>query len=84
MRDGRLRRLQKRRLQKMVDMCFWFKKSHAFDVVYMKKYDRTLTKESKKIGNDQELIQSNLTTHPQNQKGNKHIHTFINVHESQS
>ena len=27
---------------------------------------------SKKMGNDQELIQSNPISHPQNQKGQKH------------
>ena len=32
-------------------------------------------------GNDQELIQSNPTPNPQNQKGKKHTHKFINVHK---
>ena len=33
----------------------------------------SLTLESKRISNDQELIQSDPTSRPQNQKGNKYI-----------
>ena len=30
-------------------------------------------------GNDQELTQSNPTSHPQNQKGKRHTHKLITV-----
>ena len=40
-----------------------------------------LEKSKKKKGNDKELIQSNPISHPQNQKGKKHIHKFINFHD---
>ena len=36
---------------------------------------------SKKKGSDHELIQSNQTSNPQNQKEKKHTHKLINVHE---
>ena len=37
--------------------------------------------QSKKISNDQELIQSDPTSHPQNQKGNNQIHKLTAVYE---
>ena len=39
---------------------------------------------SKKISNDQELIQSDPTPRPQNQKGNNQIHKLTKVYERQS
>ena len=37
---------------------------------------------NQKTGNDQELIQSNTTFYPQNQKGKKHTHKLINFHDT--
>ena len=42
------------------------------------------TSQSKKISNDQELIQSNPTPCPQNQKGNNQIHKLTTVYERHS
>ena len=39
---------------------------------------------SKKISNDQELIQSDPTSCPQNQKGNHLIHKLTSVYERHS
>ena len=39
---------------------------------------------SKKISNDQELIQSDPTSRPQNQKGNNQTHKPTTVHERHS
>ena len=38
-------------------------------------------RKSKKKINDQELIQSNPTSHPQNRKGRKHTYKKINIHK---
>ena len=40
--------------------------------------------ESKKISNDQELIQSDPISCPQNQKGNNEIHKLTTVYEKHS
>ena len=40
--------------------------------------------QNKKISNDQELIQSDPTTCPQNQKGNNKIHKMTAVYERHS
>ena len=40
--------------------------------------------QSKKIGNDQELIQSDPISCPQNQKGNNYIHKLTAVYERHS
>ena len=40
--------------------------------------------QSKKISNDQELIQSDPTSCPQNQKGNNKIHKLTAVYERHS
>ena len=39
---------------------------------------------SKKIGNNQKLIKSKPTPHPQNRKGKKPMHRLINFHENQT
>ena len=39
---------------------------------------------SKKIGNNQKLIKSKPTPHPQNRKGKKPIHRLINFHENRT
>ena len=47
------------------------------------RHSTTSDKKSKKKGTDQELEQSNFTSHFKNQKGKKraHTHTLINFHE---
>ena len=45
---------------------------------------RILRMKSKKISNDQELIQSDPISCPQNQKGNNHIHKLTAVYERDS
>ena len=42
------------------------------------------TYKSKKLSNDQELIQSDPTPRPQNQKGNNQTHKSTTVYEKQS
>ena len=40
--------------------------------------------QSKKKGNNQKLIQPNLTSHPKNQKGKKDTHKLTKAHERHS
>lgn len=50
--------------------------------LYMWHYLRSL--QSKMKGSDQELIESNPTSQPQNQKETKYTHKLINIHERQA
>ena len=49
--------------------------------IHMYVYIMLTKMRNKKIGNGQELVQSNPTFHPQNQKRKKYTHKLIYIHE---